>query len=382
MKKEEEYEEEEEEEEITLPPIKAKTCSFQYFDLAKNARKMLCNSTVLYGESGDGKSCITNTLLHAISPYVNILFAFCPTARVDKSFLMTDYTSSLFVYETLDMDKIKLIMNHCKNHAAMLREIDDVELLSESVKKFILPLYKSLGEESLYNKTLRGYRKICKMQKKFDYENSNKFERDKFNRDLVRYYKVLMYICKKFMYKKQIKVPAKYKDYATPVLFHDIKPNNVIITNDFGDTLGVLKKNDAAVATEMVIKERHYNITTIHLLQGVNQIKKADRVQIKVNIFLSPTSITNYINTLQLKGQTKKHLEEASEYILLADRGRTSRKYPAVIYFKLEEKIFYTYADAKLDACKIGNEKLYELLEDYVVDSSETNPLANIFNSS
>ena len=114
-------------------------------------------------------------------------------------------------------------------------------------------------------------------------------------------------------------------------------------------------------------------------IKNRQHIKKADRQQIKINIFLSPTSINSYITTLGIKGLAKKGLEEASEYILQADRNRAVRKYPVVIYFKLEEKIYFTYANPKLDACLIGNDKLYELLDDFVVDSTENNPLANIF---
>ena len=127
------------------------------------------------------------------------------------------------------------------------------------------------------------------------------------------------------------------------------------------------------------MKERHYNITTIHLVQNVNQIKKCDRAQIKVNMFLSPTTIHSYISTLGLKGPAKKKLEEAAEHILSADRNNTVRKYPVVLYFKLEEKVMYTYADTKLDFERIGNVKLYDALDDLVLDHTENNPLSNIF---
>jgi hypothetical protein len=374
----EEYEEEEEEE-VLVPPIKGKTQTFQYFDLSKNARDLLCNSMVMYGETGDGKSYITNNILYQLSPYVNIVFVFSPTARVDKSFPMAEYTSPSFVYETLDMQKIKAIMEFGRDRAAMLREIEDVNMLKETVKDFILPFYASVDERRLFDKAKAAYSRICKLTKRFNYDKATKMERDQFNRELVRYYRVILFECKNYLYRKKIKVPAKYKKLALPVLFHDIKPYNVVVTNDFGETLGSLKKDDAAIASELVMKERHYNITTIHLVQNVNQIKKPDRAQIKINIFLSPTTINSYISTLNIKGTAKKKLEEASEYILSADRNKAVRKYPVVIYFKLEEKIMFTYADAHLDVEQIGNVKLYKALERFAMNHNENNPLADIF---
>lgn len=375
----EEYEEEEEEEEIVMPPIKGKTQTFQYFDLSKDARKLLCNSMVMYGESGDGKSYIANNILYELSPYINIVFVFCPTARVDKSFPMVEYSSPSFVYETLDMQKIKAIMEFGRDRAAMLRQIEDIDSLKRTTKEFIIPFYKSVNEDRILNRTLKIYNKINKLVKKFDYKNTPKMERDRFNSDIVRYYRLILYDCKKYLHKNKIRIPPKYKALALPVLFHDIKPNNVVITNDFGDALGALKKDDATIASELVMKERHYNITTIHLVQNVNQIKKCDRAQIKVNMFLSPTTISSYISTLGLKGPAKKKLEEAAEYILSADRNRAVRKYPVVLYFKLEEKVMYTYADTKLDFERIGNVKLYEALDGLVMDHTENNPLSNIF---
>ena len=377
---EEEEEEEEEEELPTFPPIKGKTQIFPYFDIKKDADQILCKSTVIYGDSGDGKSYITNTLLHGLSPYIGILFIFCPTARIDKSFPMVEYTSPLFVFETLDMSKISGILTFAEHRTAMLRIIENPKKLEETVRKFILPFYKSVGEERLFNKTKKGYKRIKSLERKFDFEESTKIERDEFYGTLIKLYRILLYFCKRYLYQHKVTIPAKYKELALPVLFYDIKPYNIVLTNDFGNELCNQKKDEATISSELVIRERHYNITTIHLIQHVGMIKKCDRGQIKVNIFLSPNSISNYISTMNVKGPARKKLEEASEFILSADRNKAVRKYPAVIYFKLEEKVFYTFADSKLDIERIGNTKLYKILDNYVRDHTENNPLADIFN--
>jgi hypothetical protein len=189
-----------------------------------------------------------------------------------------------------------------------------------------------------------------------------------------------MYNCKKYLRKCGLSVPEEYKEYSLPVLFYDINYRDIILTNDFGETLDSLKKEDSLIASHLVMKERHFGVTTIHLIQNVNNIKKADRQQIKVNIFVSAGAITAYITTLSIKGLLKQQLEEASEFILMADKQKgDKRKYPVVIYLKMKNKIYYTYADSKLKISEKGNIDLYEKLDEFVLNTSETNPLTNIF---
>lgn len=364
------------------PPIKGKNHQFPYVDLYEIAYdELLMHSTVIYGESGEGKSYITNTLLDALSDYINILHIFCPTAKVDKRFPLIKFTSPLFVHEVLDMKKIKAILDNCK-HRKEMREtiVDDPVKLSESVKKFILPLYKTRGEEALLRKTIAQYNKIKHIDKKFNYDDATLDDLEDHKRKIVKLYHILMYNCKRYLRKCGLSIPEEYKEYSLPVLFYDINYRDIILTNDFGETLDALKKDDALIASQLVMKERHFGITTIHLIQNVNDIKKSDRQQIKVNIFVSPGSITSYINTLCIKGPLKKQLEEASEYILMADKQKgDKRKYPVVIYLKMTGKVFYTYADSKLKISEKGNIDLYEKLDEFVLNTSDTNPLTSIF---
>lgn len=364
------------------PPIKGKKFTFPYVDLYEIAHdELLLHSTVIYGESGEGKSYITNTLLDSLSDYINILHIFCPTAKVDTKFPLIKFTSPLFVHEVLDMKKIKAIMDNCK-HRKEMREtiVDDPVKLSETVKKFILPLYKTRNEETLLRKTIMQYNKIRKIDKKFNYDDATLDELEDHKRKIVKLYHILMYNCKRYLRKCGLSVPEEYKDFSLPVLFYDINYRDIILTNDFGETLDSLKKEDSVIASNLVMKERHFGITTIHLIQNVNNIKKADRQQIKVNIFVSVGAITSFISTLGIKGLLKQQLEEASEYILMADKQKgEKRKYPVVIYLKMKSKILYTYADSKLKISEKGNIYLYEKLEEFVLNTSETNPLTNIF---
>lgn len=366
-------------------PIKGKKYSFPYVDLYEVAReKLLMKSTVICGDSGEGKSYITNTLLDALSDYINILHIFCATAKIDKSFPMVEYSSPLFVHEVLDMGKIKSIMEHCRNKRELLNNISTPDAMADSVKNFVLPLYKSTpAGAKLFDKTLAGYRRIRKIHAKFDYDNANLDEREAHNDEMVKMYEIIMYRCKKFLRDEQLTIPSEYKASSMPVLFHDINPHDVILTNDFGDQLGALKKDDSVIASSLVMKERHYGITTIHMLQNMNQIKKQDRGQVKVIVFLSPNSITTYITSLGIKGVMKAKLEEASEYILMDDKQKQAqggkRKFPSVIYFKMTSEIMYTYADSRLELSRKGNVRLYDLLDQFVIDPSSNNPLMDIF---
>jgi len=363
------------------PPIKGKKYTFQYIDLYEIALdNLLMHSTVIYGDSGDGKSYILNTLLDAISPYINILHIFCPTAKVDTKFPLMQFTSPLFVHETLDMKHIDAIIENCGRRKAMRLSIDDPKKLSETVKKFILPIYKVQGDDGMLSKALKQYARIRKIDKKFDFDDATIDERIEHNRMITKLYHIMMYNCKRYLQKKGLSIPKEYQEHALPVLFYDINYRDVILTNDFGDVISILKKDDSAIASKLVMKERHYGITTIHLIQDVTHIKKSDRGQIKVNIFVSPNSITSYISTLCIKGTLKQQLEEASEFILAADKQKgEKRKHPVVIYFKMLQKICYTYADAKLKITPKGNIELYELLEGYVANTTEANPLIDIF---
>jgi hypothetical protein len=364
------------------PSIKTGKFVFNYIDLYEVAREqLLMHSTVIYGESGDGKSYITNTLLDALSDSINILHIFCPTAKIDKSFPMVNYTSPAFVHETFDTVIISNILRRAAQNREMYNMIANPTLMSKSVKKFVLPLYRTNSEDKLYDKTLIAYRRIKKIEKKFDRENATIDERGEHDEMLVGMYKNIMYNCKKYLRRTKTSVPKEYHELSLPVLFYDIKPCDVILTNDLGDVIQALKKNESVIASNLVTKERHFGITTIHLIQDVTYIKKSDRRQIKVNIFTSPGAISSYISTLQIGGMLKQQLEAASEHIIVADKFKsTKRSYPIVVYLKIPNIIGYTYADPKLELNQKGNVRLYKKLEPLISNSTSSNPLMGIFN--
>lgn len=364
-----------------FPPIKGKKYTFQYVDLYDIAYdKLLLHSTVIYGDSGEGKSYILNTLLDALSDYINILHIFCPTARVDTKFPLMKFTSPLFVHEVLDMKHVDTIIENCGKRKELRLQIDDPEKLSQSVKKFILPLYKTQNDEEMLHKAITQWGRIRKIDKKFNREDATIDERHEHDRMITKLYHIMMYNCKRYLRKKKLSIPKEYKEHALPILFYDLNYRDVILTNDFGDVLRDLKKNDSAIASKLVMKERHYGITTIHLIQSLGDIKKSDRGQIKVNIFISANAITGYISTLSIKGTLKQQLEEASEFILSVDKERgDKRKYPVVIYFKMTQTVCYTYANSKLEITPKGNIRLYEMLDELVANQVEANPLIDIF---
>jgi hypothetical protein len=367
-------------EEVIYPPIKTGKEVFNYvnlYDIAED--QLVMHSTVIYGESGDGKSYITNTLLDALSPYINILHIFCPTAKIDTKFPMWKYTSPAFVHETLDMQCIRNIMKRCAQEREMLNTIMIPSVMSNSVKGFILPLYKTNGKDELYDRALVAFRRIKKIERRFDRDDATLDEREEHDTMLVGMYKTLMYQCKRYLRETRTSIPSEYKELSLPVLFYDLKPCDIIMTNDFGDCLDSLKKDDAITASNLVTKERHFGITTIHLVQDLTHIKKSDRRQIKVNIFLSPGSITSYISTLGVKGRLKSQLEAASEHVLSADKYQSKRKFPAVIYLKQSNIVGYTYADSKLELNQKGNVRLYKKLEPLLAKQMINNPLMDIF---
>lgn len=367
-------------EEVKYPPIKTAKCVFNYIDLYDVAeQELVMHSTVIYGESGDGKSYITNTLLDALSPYINILHIFCPTAKIDTKFPMVKYTSPAFVHETLDMQCIRNIMKRCGEEREMLNTIMIPERMSETVKRFVLPIYKTNKRDDLYDKSMAMYRRIKRFEKNFDWDNSTIDERNEYEEMLVGMYKIIMYHCKKYLRESKYNIPAEYKELSLPVLFYDLKPSDIILTNDFGDCIQALKKDDKVTMANLVTKERHYGITTIHLMQNITFLEKAARTQVKVNIFLSPGSIASFISTLGIKGKTKQMLEEAAEHILVADKFQGKRKFPAVIYLKQPNIIGYTYADSKLELDWKGNVKLYKKLEPFLAKQMINNPLMDIF---
>lgn len=369
-------------EEVSYPPIKTGKYTFNYIDLYEVAKKeLLLHSINIYGDTGEGKSYITNTILDAISSYINILHIFCPTAKVDKSFPMVKYTSPAFVHETLDMERISSIIKRSSQNCEMYNSIAKPEVMSDATKKFILKLYASNNEDKLYADTAKKYKRIKQIDRRFDYENATIDERLEHDLFIVKLYKPIMYKCKKYLRDKKISIPSEYHEYSLPVMFYDLKPCDVILTNDCGDIIDNLKKNDLQVMTSLVMKERHFGITTIHLLQDVRYIQKSDRGQVKVNVFVSPGAITSYISTLTIKGDLKNRLEAASEHILVADRSAAKRRYPVVIYMKIPNIIGYTYADSRLELEQKGNVRLYKKIEekDILADPSASNPLMNMF---
>ena len=79
-----------------------------------------------------------------------------------------------------------------------------------------------------------------------------------------------------------------------------------------------------------------------------------------------------------IKGLTKEKLEDASNNILIPDLSLGSkRKYPVIVYFKLSDEVYYSYANTKLDTKKIGNKKFYKELERFEKSDQQLNPLLN-----
>lgn len=355
-------------------PIKGKKASYEYWDLFERADEMVKKSMVVYGESGYGKSFLMNTYLAAVSPYITIMFAYSSTATSDKEFPMTGYTSPLFIKDTLDMNHIKEVMTRGTNMKNLYLEATELTNMKESTKHFVLPLYKKYNQKQ-YSKALYADKVIRKRDKAFDRKKHSVPEVRAHEEKMARYYSVIMYECKVFLRNTKLSIPPEYKKYCVPVFWHDLRPSTLILINDFGTEMECLKGEDKEILNALHTKERHAEITVVSLVQHATHVNSKVRPNVKINIFLTPDSIHQYIGLCKVKGKVKEQLEDAAECVIASDRAKPSaqKKYFVVLYDKMNSKIYYSRANTTLKQQRCGNEEIYKLFTEYELNSRVDN---------
>lgn len=369
------------------PPIKGKKEIFQYWDMEERTHEMLNRSIVVWGESGYGKSFFINTFLNYIAPYIYVMKAYSGTAENDKDFPLEKYTSPLFIKNTLDIESLKKDLKYGKDKVSMLEENKDLTKLHETMRNFILPLYESTGYKRL-GRTKKAYKKIKKLEKKLDPEKNKNYDeltiidRSEIKEKIFNYYKVLFYQCKKYIRKNNFEIPKEIKKYSAPIYFSDLKINTLLYFNDVSSAAKNIKGDDKTVYGDLHTLGRHGGFTVLWALHGCTFMAKEIRSQIKFHIFVTSSSLMNYISTNNITGSLKKRFEDANEAILISDKSRgTEKKFNLILYDKTKgDDIYYTRANNKLDQKLVGDESLLESLKPYECNIKTTdNRLAELF---
>jgi hypothetical protein len=354
-------------EEEPKPAIKGKNnIKYEYWDFYECAEKMLHKSTVFWGETGVGKSFLINTYLDAMSSLVTILHVFSSSANCDKDFPINKYTSPLFIKESLDIALIDKIMVRGRNQVMSFENANNIDNMRATTVEFILPYFRD-REPSIYDKFMIAMAKIKRQERLLKRSSDcDRNERLEMARKIASMYRLIMVKTKKYIRMRQIEFDKSYKELLMPIIFCDLKPSNMIYFNDVSSDARTLNKDQKKIYNDLHTMERHCGLTIIWALHNNTYMPKEIRAQIKFHIFVSASTLISYISNNNIVGSLKKRLEDACEAILVADSEKRSRSYTVVLFDKLNDKIYYTMADAKLEQSLVGNAALYEALKNKV----------------
>lgn len=363
------------------PVIKGKYEQFKYWDFYDHVDDMILKSTVFWGESGVGKSFLLNTYLNAISPKISIMYAFSSTANSDKEFPIKNYTSQLFVKESLSIETIMKITERGRNQMLMFEHANNIDNQRETTEAIILPTYRE-HNMSHYDKTKRAFNRIKKQEKQLKSKDLDLNERREISTHIKKLYRILMYKFKLFIRKHGITFDKAQITLLYPIIFCDLRPSTLMFFNDVSSEAKSLKGEEKVIYGDLHTKERHFGNTVVWALHNTIFMPKEIRSQIKFHVFISSNTLLSFISNNNIIGNLKKRLENACEVILIADKAKPKemRKYNVVIYDKLNDGIYYTSADAKLEQDFVGKSSIYNSLQEYVADPYlDNNNLIEIF---
>ncbi len=325
-----------------------------------NYKKFLDRSTILFGESGTGKSTIIDDMLFQIKPFVGQIVVFCPTDRNNKAY-SGGRVPLPCIHDKITDEVLKDIWSRQSALTQVYKRANNPEIL----RKLFARIQNQTGLTAI-----EGAKR-----KQREYENEIKNEMDEgaakcaiaeMDKDTK---KLIELIYKHYINENRSKLLkmnlSKNEQYSIKYL--NINPRLVIIFDDCSSQLNSLKKNK--VIQDIFYQGRHVYITTFIAIQTDKVLDPELKKNAFVSIFTEESCASAYFErkSNDLDKEAKNRARNACK---MAFSPLPTLKHQKLAWVR-DEKRFYKLIATKHDDFRFGNPIIWNYCEQIQADLGE-----------
>lgn len=331
--------------------------------------KLLRKQIGLYGESGSGKSCITEHIIYALKPYIDQAIIVSKTEVTNKFY--SRHFPPQYIFNTIYLppkgDEKKGKNDHRQGAVRFIRSIHErQEKLTRQFEeynnpKLIKKLYERLSSRYRHNEDsqMRTKERDCyNIIKAFHKQEKDELKRNLFEKKVERKLKEYKTEIRRkcIIHNKGEYSVMHLSDYEKNAIKSiDINPNLLLIFDDVAPELNEIKK-------EMALKDlyymgRHNYITSITIIQADVEISPNIRQNIFISFFTTPTQCASFFEheSKHMSSDFKRNVEIISRQVF-------STRYVALVYAREYETKIWQYHIYDLDKeFKFGSKYYWRL---------------------
>ena len=329
--------------------------SLEDIDLSKDM--FLDYLTVIYGESGSGKSTIIRDIMYLIRNDVNQVIVFAPTDPQNRS-----YSGNVE-----DDRLVPQCCIHTRINESILNNIwDRQEALCSTCKRannydILYSLASRTNDPSFTEAIAAADEKLIESRGSITNDNELKdLEADytEFKSAILRFY-----INK---YRRELRRMQLSADEAFTLKYYKINPRLLLIFDDCTEQLSKLKNNE--VLEKIAYQGRWAKISTIIACHTDKSIDPAVKKNSYIWMFAQDTSLASYVNRASNDMPTKvrKQIMQQSD-----DVFKGANRYKKMLYYRKEQK-WYKFMATLRDPFKFGDKSLWRFASEIEADDNAT----------
>ena len=327
--------------------------------------------TLLYGESGSGKSTILQDILYILKDKISIPIVFSSTNVVNEAF--SNIVPQEFIHGDVNIEKLQEIWDKQIERVQLFRIANNIKILKSIFDK-VGKENEIIKAETISEKALNCISHYNN-SKKYDHgarRSHIKFIESKKTKALIKLYKSCIR-----KYKNILKnMDLSYKEKIA-INYLDCNPHIIIIFDDCMSTARKWSKEE--IVKKLFYQGRQYYITQIYTLQDDHGISPDLRKNAMQSIFTSENVAISHFSTTS-NGITKIDKKKAEKIIpRIFDQKRGSPKhYQKLVYDKSSSDKFKVIIADLHDDFTVGSSYLFKYI-DKLPKKENSNKL--IFNS-
>lgn len=252
----------------------------------------LDRATVLYGESGTGKSTFIIDILRELKPFADQIIVFCPTDRSHHTYSGKTSKDRIVPLPCIHYNITPQILENIWQRQQVLSNV----YRRASDFKVLESLFRRVAND--HSHVIQSIKKKCD-ERLAEIEESiidpvtagRKRDEIKFDRD-----RFIEIIYKHFINnnRRRLENMSLSKEEAYSLRFLNLNPRLVLIFDDCTELLDKLKNN--MVIQKLSTQGRHEMITTLMITHTDKKIDSAFRKNVFVSIFTEDSCARAYIN--------------------------------------------------------------------------------------
>lgn len=333
--------------------------------------------TILYGESGTGKTMLISHILHSLKDKIPIAIVANPTNKLNKSY--DSIFPSQAIHDDMTKDLLIRIFKRQTQSLAMHNLIHDISVLDAIFIKV------ASGEDHQKIQKLKDVlqRSIQNIRNEY-----NEIDADQMINKITEMHKEkCIHIMRKSILKKQSFLLNDHmlsEEQQIIVKNINFNPNILLLLDDCASSVKEWK--DLKEMKQLFFEGRHYHATVIIAMQNESILPPPLRNNAHINIFTTEAVVNTYFKkeSCGISTSQRKKIYDIAKVVFEDTGDRKRPNYKKMCFFgpviKVDKRIQYIIATPRI--FRFGSEIYWELCQRIKKDTHSdmnTNSLTRLF---